>query len=332
MNVAFFSTKPYDRQFSDAANANGGHAIFYHKERLTAATASLASGAPVVCAFVNDELNANVLTTLQTGGTRLIALRCAGYNNVDLNTARRLGLTVVHVPEYSPQAVAEHTIALILALNRKIHRAFNRVREGNFSIDGLLGFNLHGKTIGLVGIGKIGGCVVNILHGFGCKVLVVDPAPLPDALRDRVTVCSLDEMLAAAEVITLHCPLLPATQHLINASTIARMKRGVMLINTSRGALIDTAAAIDGLLSGQIGYLGLDVYEHEAGLFFEDHSDEVMADVIFSRLRTMPNVLVTGHQGFFTHEALTTIAITTLKAVTDFAAARVPEFTLVSSP
>lgn len=330
VNIAFFSTKPYDRRFFDAANAARHHAITYLEPRLTAATASLASGHAVVCAFVNDQLDVAVLTALQAGGTRLIALRSAGYNHVDLAAARRLGLAVIHVPVYSPHAVAEHTVALLLALNRGIHRAHNRVREGNFSIDGLLGFDLYGKTAGLVGLGKIGECVARILHGFGCRVLATDPAPLNEALKSIVTVVPFDELLANSDIVSLHCPLTPATKHLINAATIARMKRGVMLLNTSRGALVDTAAVIDGLLSGQVGHLGLDVYEDEAELFYEDRSNRLIADSVFSRLITLPNVLITGHQAFFTHEALTTIATTTLQGAADFAAGRVPAHALVA--
>lgn len=320
MHLAFFSTKPYDRRFFTAANQTAGHTIAFLEPRLTPATASLARGHPAVCAFVNDLLNAEVLEALHAGGTRLIALRSAGYNHVDLTAARRLGLTVVNVPHYSPHAVAEHTLALILALNRHIHRAYTRVREGNFSIDGLLGFDLHGRTVGLVGIGQIGLCVARILHGFGCRVLTVDPQPVPAALQETVIPCQLDEVLGAADILSLHCPLTPATRHLINADTIARMRPGVMLINTSRGALVDTTAVIDGLLSGQIGYLGLDVYEDEAELFYEDRSNRLIADSTFSRLLTLPNVLITGHQAFFTQEALTTIAATTLQSVTAFAA------------
>lgn len=329
MNIAFFSTKPYDEHFFAAANADHRHAITFLEPRLTAATASLARGHAVVCAFVNDQLTAAVLDLLHAGGTRLIALRSAGYNHVDLAAARRLGLTVVHVPDYSPHAVAEHTIALMLALNRHIHRACNRVREGNFSIDGLLGFDLHGKSVGLVGVGKIGICVARILHGFGCRVLAVDPLPLPAELKAAVTPCSLDHLLGTADIVSLHCPLTPGTRHLVNAGTIARMKRGVMLINTSRGALVDTPAVIDGLFSGQIGYLGLDVYEDEAELFYEDRSNRLIADSVFSRLLTLPNVLITGHQAFFTSEALTTIAATTLRSTDDFAAGRPCAYVLV---
>jgi D-lactate dehydrogenase len=330
MNVACFSTKPYDRKFLEAANASRGHAISFLEPRLTPATATLARDYAVVCAFVNDVLDAEVLTLLAAGGTKLIALRSAGYNHVDLSAATRLGLTVVHVPQYSPHSVAEHTVALILSLNRHIHRAYNRVREGNFSIDGLLGFDLHGKSAGLIGLGKIGLCVARILHGFGCRVIAADPKPPRETSSAGIQLCSLDELLATADIVSLHCPLTPATRHVINANAIARMKRGVMLINTSRGALIDTPAAIDGVLAGQIGYLGIDVYEEEAELFYEDRSNRVIADDVFSRLLTFPNVLITGHQAFFTAEALTTIAETTLQSVSDFAAGRACTFALTS--
>lgn len=330
MNIAFFSTKPYDRRFFDAANLAPHHAITFLEPRLTVTTASLARDHAVVCAFVNDQLPAPVLELLAAGGTRLIALRSAGYNHIDLTAAQRLGLTVVHVPRYSPHAVAEHTLALILSLNRHIPRAYNRVREGNFSIDGLLGFDLYGKTVGLVGMGKIGHCVARIFAGFGCRVRSVDPVPLPADLVGVVTPVSLDEMLGEADIISLHCPLTPATRHLINATTIARMKRGVMLINTSRGGLVDTSAVIAGLLAGHIGYLGLDVYEDEAELFYEDRSNRLIEDSVFSRLLTLPNVLITGHQAFFTAEALHTIASTTLQSVTDFAAGRPGECVLTA--
>lgn len=329
MNVAFFSAKPYDRRFFEAANTSRRHAVTYLEPRLSLATASLAHGYEAVCAFVNDQLDARVLEVLHAGGTKLIALRSAGYNHVDLVAATRLGFTVVHVPRYSPHAVAEHTIALMLALNRHIHRAHSRVREGNFSIEGLLGFDLHGKTVGLVGVGQIGLCVARILRGFGCRVLAVDPEPLPEALSENVILCSLGDMLDATDIISLHCPLTPATRHLINPATVQRMKRGVMLINTSRGALIDTSAVIDGLISGQIGYLGLDVYEDEAELFYEDRSNRLITDSVFSRLITLPNVLITGHQAFFTFEALKTIATTTLESLSDFAAGRPTPFALV---
>jgi D-lactate dehydrogenase len=331
MNVAFFSTKPYDRRFFDVANVPHGHHLNYFEPRLTLATVPLARGSPAVCAFVNDQLDAEVLRALLAGGTRLIALRSAGYNHVDLEAARQLGLTVVHVPHYSPHAVAEHTVALMLALNRHIHRAHNRVREGNFSIDGLLGFDLHGRTAGIIGAGKIGMCVARILRGFGCRVLLSDPNPSAEARDAGFTICPLESLFADAGIVTLHCPLTPATRHVINAAAIARMKRGVMPINTSRGALVDTRAAIDGLLAGQIGYLGIDVYEDETDLFYEDRSNRLISDDVFSRLLTLPNVLVTGHQAFFTGEALTTIAETTLQAISDLAAERPCRFPLVGN-
>jgi D-lactate dehydrogenase len=281
---------------------------------------------------VNDQLDAEVLKALCTGGTQLIALRSAGYNHVDLTAAKNLGLTVVHVPHYSPHAVAEHTVALILALNRNIHRAHNRVREGNFSIDGLLGFDMFGKTVGIVGAGRIGTCLARILEGFQCRVLFSDPQPSAEAIAAGFSFISLDALLATCDIVTLQCPLTSATRHLINASTIARMKRGVMLINTSRGALVDTPAVIAGLLSGQIGHLGLDVYEDEAELFYEDRSNRLIADDVFSRLLTMPNVLVTGHQAFFTGEALTTIAETTLDSISVFAAGQLCRFALGGTP
>lgn len=328
MTIAFFSTKAYDRDFFTAANRANNLSITYLEPRLTRETASLAHGHVAVCAFVNDQLNAGVLEALHAGSTRLIALRSAGYNHVDLTAAARLGMTVVRVPHYSPHAVAEHTLALILALNRNIHRAHNRVREGNFSLDGLLGFDLHQKTVGLIGLGKIGLCTARALRGLGCRVVAVDPAPPPEAYEENLTFTAMDDMLKVADIVSLHCPLTPATKHLINPETIRQMKRGVMLINTSRGGLVDTSAVIAALFSGQIAYLGLDVYEDEAELFYEDRSNLLLTDSVFSRLLTMPNVLVTGHQAFLTREALTTIAQTTLQSVADFAAGRPTPFAL----
>jgi D-lactate dehydrogenase len=318
MDVAVFSTKPYDRHFLEAANAAAGHRLRYLEPRLTPETAVLADGAGAVCAFVNDELDRAALRDLAGRGVRLVALRCAGFNNVDLAVARALGLTVARVPAYSPHAVAEHTLALILALNRKTHRAFNRVREGNFALDGLLGFDLHGRTAGIVGTGQIGALVARILHGFGCRLLAHDPRPDPvcEALGARYV--DLPELLGAADIVTLHCPLTPRTRHLIDAEALRRAKPGVMLINTGRGALVDTRAVIDGLKSGRVGHLGLDVYEEEADLFFEDLSQRAIRDDVFARLLTFPNVLVTGHQGFFTREALENIAETTLANISAF--------------
>ncbi len=312
MRVAVFSTKVYDRSFLEAANTKYGHELSFFEPRLTYETASLASGFAAVCIFVNDQLDARTLEVLAEGGTRLIALRCAGFNNVDLTAAQQHGMMVVRVPAYSPYAVAEHTVALLLALNRKIHRAYARVREGNFALDGLLGFDLHGLMVGIVGTGKIGVRVAKIMLGFGCRILAYDLFPNPECEQAGVRYATLREVFAGADIVSLHCPLTPETYHLIDAQAIDRMKRGVVLINTSRGALIDAAAVVEGLKSGQIGYLGLDVYEEEADLFFEDLSNEVIQDDVFARLLTFPNVIVTGHQAFFTHTALQNIADTTL--------------------
>ncbi len=316
MRVAVFSTKTYDRDFLLAANQAAGHDLAFLEPRLSAQTARLAAGARAVCAFVNDDLGAPVLAELADAGVRVVALRSAGFNHVDVAAARRLGLTVVRVPEYSPYAVAEHTVGLMLALNRKIHRAYNRVREHNFALSGLLGFDLHGRTVGIVGTGKIGQSVARILAGFGCRLLASDPDPNDEARAAGVEYVPLEKLLAESHVVTLHCPLTPDTHHLIDAGRIAQMREGVMLINTSRGALVDTQAVIAGLKKGRIGYLGLDVYEEETDLFFEDLSDHVLTDDEFSRLNTFPNVLVTGHQAFFTEEALGNIAATTVGHLT----------------
>lgn len=316
MKVAVFSTKSYDRTFLEAANTQFKHELVFLEPRLNCETSVLATDCQAVCAFVNDELNAQTLSKLVSLGIKLIALRSAGYNNVNLAKAEELGLTIVRVPAYSPYAVAEHTIGLILALNRRIPRAYNRVREGNFSLEGLLGFDLHGKTVGIVGTGRIGTITAQILLGFGCKVLAYDNSSPED--NQNLEYVSLAELLATADIITLHCPLTSDTHHLIDAETIAQMKTGAMLINTSRGALIDTKAAIIGLKSGKIGYLGIDVYEKEGDLFFEDFSNEVIQDDLFERLLTFPNVLITGHQSFFTAEAVKSIAETTLLNISDF--------------
>jgi D-lactate dehydrogenase len=278
----------------------------------------LAAGSNAVCAFVNDRLDRATIAFLSRHGVKLVALRSAGFNNVDLTAARQCGLAIARVPAYSPEAVAEHTVALILALDRKIHRAYARVREGNFALDGLLGFNIAGRTFGVVGVGKIGMAVARIMRAFGCTVLAYDPKPDPDLQAAGGRYVPLPDLLAQADIISLHCPLTPETRHLINARAIDRMKPGVMLINTSRGAVIDTPAVIAGLKSGKIGYLGLDVYEEEGDLFFEDLSDQLLEDDVFARLLTFPNVLITGHQGFFTNEALTAIAETTIANLTRF--------------
>jgi D-lactate dehydrogenase len=318
MRVAVFNTKPYDRQFLDAANKVVGHELVYLESRLTLQTASAAEGAQAICAFVNDELGASVLQALVRHGIQLVALRSAGFNNVDLVAARDLGIIVARVPEYSPVAIAEHTVTLILALNRKIHRAYARVREGNFALDGLLGFDLNGRTVGIVGTGKIGAAFARIMTGFGCTVIAVDPKPNPDSEALGVDYVSMSELLRRSDIVSLHCPLTPETHHLINATAVAQMGDGTMLINTSRGAVIDTRAVIKALKSGQIGSLGLDVYEEEADLFFEDLSNKVIQDDVFARLMTFPNVLITGHQAFFTTEALRAISNTTMANVTSF--------------
>ena len=318
MKVAVFSSKPYDQTFLAAANAQHGHELHFFESHLTSQTTVLAAGFSAVCVFINDFLNAEALAVLAQQGTRLVALRSAGFNHVDIAAAEKLGLTVVRVPAYSPHAVAEHTVALILTLNRKTHRAYARVREGNFSLDGLLGFDLHGRTVGIVGTGKIGAIVAQIMHGFGCRLLAYDRVPSPACEAIAVEYVSLADLLVTADIITLHAPLTPETHHLINAAAVAQFKPGVMLINTSRGALVDTKAIIGGLKSRQIGYLGLDVYEQEADLFFEDLSNTVIQDDLFQRLLTFPNVIITGHQAFFTETALKNIAETTLANLTDF--------------
>ncbi len=323
MKISVFSTKTYDREFLDAANRDGRHELAYFEARLNEKTAPLAAGFPVLAAFVNDNLNAEVLGILAEQGTRLIALRSAGFNHVDLASAEKLGLRVVRVPAYSPYAVAEHTIGLMLTLNRKIHRSFNRVREGNFSLDGLLGFDLHGKTAGVIGTGTIGAIVARILVSFGCRVLAQDLRPNPECERLGVSYVPVEELLAESDIVTLHCPLTPETRHLICTRTVGEMKSGVMLINTSRGGLVATEAVVAGLKSGKIGYLGLDVYEEEGDLFFEDLSQEVIQDDIFMRLLTFPNVLITGHQAFFTREAVRNIAETTIANITAFEEGRV---------
>ncbi len=312
MQVAVFSTKPYDREFLERANDEFGHQITFLESRLSEETLSLAQGYEAVCVFVNDILDRAVLTGLAAGGTRLIALRCAGFNNVDIPAAEELGLIVLRVPAYSPHAVAEHAVGLMLALNRKIHRAYTRVREGNFALQGLLGFDMYGKTVGIVGTGRIGVVVARILKGFGCRLLAYDVQSNPECVEMGVQYESLDQVLNASDIVTLHCPLTPETHHLIDAERLAQMKPGVMIVNLSRGAVIDTQAVIDGLKEGQVGSLALDVYEQEGDLFFEDLSDQVIQDDVFERLLTFPNVLITGHQGFFTREALTNIALTTL--------------------
>jgi D-lactate dehydrogenase len=318
MQVVVFSTKPHDREFLGTANhaLPTPHHLVFLEPRLSGETAVLADGASAVCLFVNDVADARVLDAFAAQGVRLIVLRCAGFNNVDLAAASRLGISVARVPAYSPESVAEHTLAIMLALNRRIHRAYARVREGNFALDGLLGFDMKGRTVGLIGTGRIGATLARILTGFGCRIVAHDPEP--DAALP-VEFVPLDTLLTESDIVSIHCPLTPATRYLINAATIARMRPGVMLVNTSRGAIVDTRAVIHGLKSGRIGLLGLDVYEEEADLFFEDLSEQVLHDDVFARLLTFPNVLVTAHQAFFTEDALTAIAQTTLANLDAFA-------------
>lgn len=311
MRTAFFSARCDERPFyQDAAQS-----ITFFEPALCPATARLASGYPAVCIFVNDNANADAIAELASGGTKFLALRSAGFNHVDLKAAAAHGITVGRVPAYSPHAVAEHAVALILALNRKLVRANARVHENNFLLDGLIGFDLYGRTVGVVGTGQIGHVFANIMKGFGCRVIAHDPQPRPDLPGEYV---ELARLLAENDIISLHCPLLPETHYLINDQAVEAMKKGVMLINTGRGGLVNTQAAIRGLKSGKIGYLGLDVYEEEAGMFFTDWSGMAPQDDVFARLLTFPNVLITGHQAFYTRQALENIAAITLKNITDF--------------
>jgi len=316
MKIAIFSTKPYDREFLLAANKE--HSLHFCEERLTLESAIFAHESEAVCIFVNDIADAAVLKALARQGTRLLLLRCAGFNQVDLAEATRLGIEVRRVPSYSPFAVAEHTLALILTLNRKTHRAFNRVRDGNFSLDGLLGFDLHGSTVGIIGTGKIGCLTARPLHAMGCRILGYDTFPNEDFTREGGTYVGLDEIIAESDILSLHVPLTPETHYIINAESLARTKRGVMLINTSRGALVDANALVGALKSGQVGYVGLDVYEQEAEVFFQDLSGEIIQDDTLQRLLSFPNVLITSHQAFFTSTAMTNIAETTLQNVADY--------------
>lgn len=315
LEAAVYDTKPYDREFLTAAS---GKKIrwHFHEFRLSAETALAAAGARAVCVFVNDQVDAACINKLADLGVKLIALRCAGFNNVDLKAAKARNIPVVRVPAYSPHAVAEHAVALLLTLSRRTHRAYNRVRELNFSLNGLVGANIHGKTVGVVGTGKIGRIAAQIFRGFGATVLAYDPLALPDwAKQHGIRYVELPELLATSDIVSLHLPLLPETKHLINAKTLAQMKRGVILLNTSRGKLIETKALIQALKSGQVGGVAMDVYEEEEGIFFEDLSGQVLQDDQLSRLLTFPNVLITSHQGFLTQEALGEIARVTVENI-----------------
>lgn len=315
--IAFFSTKHYDQEFfnSAIANSNLDYKLVYHNYELNIDTACLAKNADVVCVFVNDKLNKDVISQLVSMGVKLIALRCAGFNNIDLQAAKANKLPIVRVPAYSPYAVAEHAMGLILNLNRKIHKAYIKTRENNFSLDGLLGFDLHGKTAGVIGTGNIGEVMTQILNGFGMKLLGYDIVQNSKCKTLGMKYVSLEELLKNSDIVTLHCPLTPETRYFINQNTLAIMKPHALLINTSRGATVNTKAVIDALKNKKLGGFGLDVYEHEGDFFFKDLSDEIIPDDLISRLVTFPNVILTGHQGFFTKEALENIANTTLENI-----------------
>lgn len=316
MKVAVFSSKLCDKEFLDAAN-HGRHELRYLDCRLTVATAALAKGSSAVCLFANDEANATTIMAFAHMGVELIALRAAGFDNVDLQAARGHSIAVARVPAYSPNAVAEHAFALLLSLNRKVHLAYERVRRGNLSLDGLMGFDLVGKTVGIVGVGNIGSVAARIAHGFGCRVLGTDPLRREDC-KGIVEYVELDQLLQRSDVVSLHCPLNETTRHLIGRRELARMKEGALLINTSRGAVIDTPAVLEAMEGSRLGGLAIDVYEREGGLFFEDHSGEKFQDKQFERLLALPNVLVTPHEGFFTAEALAKIASTTIENLSAF--------------
>ncbi|MFC0322583.1 2-hydroxyacid dehydrogenase [Gallibacterium melopsittaci] len=315
MKIAVYSTKSYDRKYLELVNVKYGFELEFFDFMLSKRTAKMAEGCQAVCIFVNDNADREVLTQLAQLGIHIVALRCAGFNNVDLIAAKELGIKVVRVPAYSPEAVAEHTVGLMLTLNRRIHRAYQRTREANFSLEGLIGFNMHGRTVGVIGTGKIGIAVMRILKGFGMNILCYDPFKNPIAEELGATYVSLDELYAHSHVITLHCPATTDNYHLLNAEAFDKMKDGVMIINTSRGTLIDTKAAIEALKSRKIGALGMDVYENERDLFFEDKSNEVILDDVFRRLSSCHNVLLTGHQAFLTEEALTSISEVTLNNI-----------------
>ncbi|MFY8127787.1 MAG: 2-hydroxyacid dehydrogenase [Chitinophagaceae bacterium] len=320
MRIAFFSTQPYDKLYFEANNQNTSIQFFYFDVSLTLQTVNLSSGFDGICIFVNDKVDATVIAALKENGVKFIALRCAGFNNVDINAAQAATIKVYRVPAYSPQAVAEHAVALILTLNRKTHKAYNRVREGNFSLDKLTGFNLFEKTVGVIGTGKIGIAFCKIMLGFGCKVIAYDVNESDYLKSVGVEYVTLENLFANADIVSLHCPLTPQTKHIINEVAIKAMKPHVMLINTSRGGLLHTKDTIAALKKGKIAYLGIDVYEQEQDLFFKDLSEQLILDDDISRLLSFPNVLITAHQAFLTHEALTQIAQTTINNIQQFEA------------
>lgn len=318
MRIAFYSTKKYDRESFEKHLPASGHEVSFFETKLDQRSAILAQNHDVICSFVNDQVDAPCLESIASLGIRLIALRCAGYNHVDSKKAKSLGITIVRVPAYSPEAVAEHAFALILTLSRKTHKAYNRVRESNFSLEGLTGFTLHNKTVGVIGTGAIGRAFCKIARGFGMTVLAFDILEDEAMKAIGVRYCSLDELLKSSQIISLHCPLTTTTNHLIDTTALKKMQPRTMLINTSRGALIDTPAVINALQEGKIGFLGIDVYEQEEDLFFQNLSEEILQDEQITRLMTFPNVLITGHQAFLTREALDQIAITTLANITEY--------------
>ncbi|MCL7764162.1 2-hydroxyacid dehydrogenase [Polaribacter sp. Z014] len=318
MKIAVFSTKSYDKESLEKHNIKGALSFTYFEESLNKKTTNLALGFNAVCVFVNDKLDSETIKKLAKNGIKLIALRCAGFNNIDLETAAENKITVVRVPAYSPEAVAEQAVALIMTLNRKTHKAYNRIREGNFSLEKLIGFNLHNKTVGVIGTGRIGEAFSKIMQGFGCKVVAYDLYENKELLKIGVDYLPFDELIKTSDIISLHCPLTPETHHLMNKKTFSKMKKGVMLINTSRGALIDSADAITALKSHKIGYLGIDVYEQEEKLFYKDLSEDIIHDDLILRLISFPNVLITAHQGFLTKEALEQIAKITIENISNF--------------
>lgn len=319
MKIAIYSTKQYDRKFLEKANQQFGYELEFFDFMLSAQTAKTAVGSEAVCIFVNDDGGREVLTELAQLGVKTLALRCAGFNNVDLDAAKALDINVVRVPAYSPEAVAEHAVGLMLSLNRRIHRAYQRTRDANFSLEGLIGFNMHQRTAGIIGTGKIGIATMRILKGFGMKLLAFDPYPNPQALELGAQYVDLHTLYGQSDVISLHCPLTPENHHLLNADAFSQMKEGVMIVNTSRGGLIDSQAAIDALKQQKIGALGMDVYENERDLFFVDKSNDVIQDDVFRRLSSCHNVLFTGHQAFLTEEALLSISHTTLSNIKQLA-------------
>lgn len=318
MRVAVFSTKSYDREYLNKFNISNKHQLTYFDTSLHTNTVDLIVGFEAICVFVNDKVDRETIEKLSENGIKLIALRCAGFNNIDIEAAAHKNIKVVRVPAYSPQAVAEHAVALILTLNRKTHKAYNRIKEGNFSLEKLMGFNLYNKTVGVIGTGRIGSVFCKIMQGFGCKVIAYDIKESNTLKESGVKYKSLNEILSDSDIISLHCPLTPETQYLINRNTLSKIKKGLMLINTSRGALIKTSDVIEALKSEKLGYLGIDVYEQEENLFFKDLSESIIQDDLIERLMSFHNVLITPHQGFFTKEALDQIATTTLKNFTDF--------------